>query len=69
MLVHGNSLNKCRNDSVSHGVLGQASEVGQACLWLSSDAASYVSGAILPVDGGWLAAGVPLDLAAVASAK
>ncbi len=41
---------------------GAAEEIGRACLWLASDAAAYVSGAILPVDGGWLAAGVPLDL-------
>ena len=48
---------------------GQAAEVGQACMWLSSEAAAYVSGVILPVDGGWLAAGVPLDLTSLASAR
>lgn len=55
--------------SVPLGRDGEASEVGRACLWLASDAAAYVSGAILPVDGGWLAAGVPLDLVGLASAK
>ncbi|MEO1000463.1 MAG: SDR family oxidoreductase, partial [Pseudomonadota bacterium] len=39
---------------------GAASEVGQACLFLASDAGAYVSGVLLPVDGGWLSAGVPL---------
>ena len=41
---------------------GAASEIGHACLWLSSDAAAFVSGALLPVDGGWLAAGVPVAM-------
>ena len=35
--------------------LGEADEVAEAVLWLASPAASYVSGATLPVDGGWLA--------------
>ena len=33
---------------------GQPHEVGEAVAWLCSDAASYVNGALLPVDGGWL---------------
>jgi NAD(P)-dependent dehydrogenase (short-subunit alcohol dehydrogenase family) len=41
---------------------GVAEEIGAACLYISSEAASYVSGAIFPVDGGWLAAGVPVSL-------
>ncbi len=35
--------------------LGEADEVAQAVLWLASAGVSYVSGATLPVDGGWLA--------------
>ena len=36
---------------------GTASEIGNAAMFLSSDAAEYVSGVILPVDGGWAVAG------------
>ena len=34
--------------------LGEPNEIGQACVFLSSDAASYVCGHTLVVDGGWL---------------
>lgn len=39
------------------GRLGTAYDIGNAVAFLASDAASYVTGAILPVDGGWTAFG------------
>lgn len=44
------------------GRLGDGAEVGKAAAFLLSDFASYVSGAILPVDGGWTAYGGPGDV-------
>jgi NAD(P)-dependent dehydrogenase (short-subunit alcohol dehydrogenase family) len=38
--------------------IGQPDEVATAVVWLCSDAASFISGATLPIDGGKLA-GVP----------
>ena len=39
------------------GRLGRADEIANAALFLASDEASFITGAILPVDGGYLAAG------------
>jgi NAD(P)-dependent dehydrogenase (short-subunit alcohol dehydrogenase family) len=34
------------------GRVGSAEEVAQAVLWLASEEASYISGAIVPISGG-----------------
>lgn len=41
-------------DRIPAGRWGRAEDLGGATVFLASDAASYISGAILPVDGGWL---------------
>jgi NAD(P)-dependent dehydrogenase (short-subunit alcohol dehydrogenase family) len=42
--------------------MGTPRDVADACMFLASDAARYVSGAILPVDGGWSVAGARMGL-------
>ena len=37
------------------GRMGQPNEVAEAVLWLCSDAASFVTGHSMAVDGGWIA--------------
>jgi NAD(P)-dependent dehydrogenase (short-subunit alcohol dehydrogenase family) len=37
------------------GRLGEPSEVAEAILFLASDQASFITGVVLPVDGGFLA--------------
>lgn len=41
-------------ERIPAGRWGTAEDIGGAAVFLASDAARYVSGAILPVDGGWL---------------
>ncbi len=36
---------------------GTVTEIGEAAMFLSSDAAAYISGVVLPVDGAWSVAG------------
>jgi NAD(P)-dependent dehydrogenase (short-subunit alcohol dehydrogenase family) len=39
--------------SVPLGRLGSPDDVGLACMFLGSPMGAYVSGVVLPVDGGW----------------
>jgi 2-deoxy-D-gluconate 3-dehydrogenase len=41
-------------DRIPAGRWGEAADIGGAAVFLASPAAAYVSGAVLPVDGGWL---------------
>jgi NAD(P)-dependent dehydrogenase (short-subunit alcohol dehydrogenase family) len=44
-----------RRPAIPLGRLGRPEECAEAVVWLCSDAASYITGVCLPVDGGLLA--------------
>lgn len=44
------------------GRLGDPDDVARVCLFLGSEAAAYVTGAILPADGGWMQTGAQMGL-------
>lgn len=47
--------------TVPLGSLGTTTDIADSCLWLGSPYARYVSGCVIPVDGGWSIAGVSIS--------
>jgi NAD(P)-dependent dehydrogenase (short-subunit alcohol dehydrogenase family) len=50
----GEILEAIMKKSVPMGRYGRAEEIADVVLWLSSDAASYVTGQSISVDGGFI---------------
>ncbi len=48
-------------ESVPLQRFGTKQEIADCCLWLSSPMASYVSGIVIPVDGGWSLGGTSIS--------
>jgi NAD(P)-dependent dehydrogenase (short-subunit alcohol dehydrogenase family) len=61
-LAPNESARKAVIDSVPMRRMGTPLDIADACLFLASDAARYVTGAVLPVDGGWAIAGARMNL-------
>lgn len=57
-LAPGAAMREATRESVPLRRLGTPQDIGNACLFLASEFGSYINGAILPVDGGWLQGGV-----------
>ncbi|MGB0956706.1 MAG: SDR family oxidoreductase, partial [Panacagrimonas sp.] len=52
-LAPNEAVEKAIINSLPARRLGTKDEIAKATMWLCSDDASYITGVILPVDGGW----------------
>jgi len=55
------ALEQLVSDSVPLKRFGSTQDIANACLWLASPLASYVTGAVIPVDGGWSLGGTAVS--------
>lgn len=55
----GEEVQRRAGQGVPLGRVGRAEEVAAAVVWLCSEEASFITGAVLPIDGGKLAGTVP----------
>ncbi|MDX1497178.1 MAG: SDR family oxidoreductase [Salinisphaeraceae bacterium] len=66
-LAPNEALHKQVVDSVPLQRMGEAQDIADAAMFLSSPQASYISGVVLPVDGGWSLGGAANAFAGLAS--
>ncbi len=59
MMAAGYASTEAYLARVPMGRFGRPDEIADAVYYLGSEQASYVTGVVLPVDGGWLATGLP----------
>ena len=59
MIAAGRLSNESALQRVPLGRIGRPHDIGNAVAFLVSDKASYISGVVLPVDGGWAGGGLP----------
>jgi NAD(P)-dependent dehydrogenase (short-subunit alcohol dehydrogenase family) len=64
-LAPTDAARKVVTESVPLGRFGHVDDIANACLWLASPLASYVSGAVIPVDGGWSLGGATSSMNAM----
>tara|TARA_B100000809_G_scaffold189893_1_gene188444 strand:- start:1211 stop:2050 length:840 start_codon:yes stop_codon:yes gene_type:complete len=61
------SARRAVTSSVPLGRMGTVEDIAQAALWLASPLASYINGAVIPVDGGWSLGGDSAIMATMAA--
>jgi NAD(P)-dependent dehydrogenase (short-subunit alcohol dehydrogenase family) len=59
MIASGRLSNESALQRVPLGRIGHPHDIGNAVTFLVSDKAAYISGVVLPVDGGWAGGGLP----------
>ena len=67
-LAPNEATRKLVAESVPLGHFGNTDDIANACLWLSSPYARYVTGVVLPVDGGWSLGGLSVSNAGMKKA-
>ena len=59
MIAAGRLSNESALQRVPLGRIGHPHDIGNAVAFLVSDQAAYITGVVLPVDGGWAGGGLP----------
>jgi NAD(P)-dependent dehydrogenase (short-subunit alcohol dehydrogenase family) len=59
MIASGRLSNESALQRIPLGRIGHPHDIGHAVAFLVSDRAAYISGVVLPVDGGWAGGGLP----------
>ena len=67
-LAPNEATRKLVAETVPLGHFGDTEDIANACLWLSSPYARYVTGVVLPVDGGWSLGGLSVSSAGMKKA-